>query len=85
MNCRRRILLCCVALIVGSLASSSVAQEGPLESTQPTGITPEAIITRFAAQEKLFKEAREHYTYRQDIKVQTRDGDTVTGEYHEVV
>ena len=34
--------------------------------------------------EKLFKEAREHYTYRQDIKVQTRDGNTVTGEYHEV-
>src|SRR6266436_5090169 len=61
-----------------------VAQEGPLETTPPTGITPEEIITRFAAKEKLFKEAREHYTYRQDIKVQTRDGDTVTGEYHEV-
>ena len=32
----------------------------------------------------MFKEARDQYTYRQDIKVQTRDGDTVTGEYHEV-
>ena len=61
-----------------------LAQEGPLENTQPTGITPEEIITRFAAKEKLFKEARDHYTYRQDIKVQTRDGDTVTGEFHEV-
>src|SRR6202158_5573761 len=37
-----------------------------------------------AAPEKLFKDAREHYTYRQDIKVQIRDGETVTGEYHEV-
>jgi hypothetical protein len=74
-------------LFVAALAALSlpaVAQEGPLESTPPKGITPEEIITQFAAREKLFKEAREHYTYRQDIKVQTRDGDTVTGEYHEV-
>ena len=61
-----------------------LAQEGSLENVPPNGITPEEIIQRFAAKEKEFKEAREHYTYRQDIKVQTRDGDTVTGEYHEV-
>ncbi len=60
------------------------AQEGPLENTPPKGATPEEIITRFAAREKLFKEARDHYTYRQDIKVETRDGDTITGQYHEV-
>src|SRR5258707_6705279 len=65
-------------------ALSLLAQEGPLENQPPTGITPEEVITRFAAKEKLFKEARDHYTYRQDIKVQTRDGDTVTGEFHEV-
>src|SRR5712671_6789135 len=61
-----------------------MAQEGPLDNSPPQGITPEEIITRFAAKEKLFKEARDHYTYRQDIKVQTRDGDTVTGEFQEV-
>jgi hypothetical protein len=66
------------------LAQPLIAQEGPLDSTPPKNITSEEIITHFAAQEKLFKEAREHYTFRQDIKVQTRDGDTVTGEYHEV-
>src|SRR5258708_39872856 len=60
------------------------AQEGPLENTPLRGVTAEEIIQRFAAKEKLFKEARDQYTYRQDIKVQTRDGDTVTGEYHEV-
>jgi hypothetical protein len=64
--------------------AQAAAQEGALENTPPTGTTSEEIITRFAAREKLFKDAREHYTYRQDIKVQTRDGDTVTGEYHEV-
>jgi len=75
-----------VAALTGFLfaALPMASQEGPLENTPPTGITAEEIITRFAAQEKLFKDAREHYTYRQDIKVQTRDGNTVTGEYHEV-
>src|ERR1022692_2554334 len=62
----------------------TVAQEGALENAAPKGVTPEEIITHFAAREKLFKDARDRYTYRQDIKVQTRDGDTVTGEYHEV-
>jgi hypothetical protein len=62
----------------------SFAQEGPLQSAQPQGITAEEIISKFAAREKLFKEARDNYTYRQDIKVETLDGKTVTGEYHEV-
>ncbi len=61
----------------------AIAQEGPLESAQPTGITPEEIIQRFAAKEKEFKEARDQYTYRQDIHVMTLDGSTVTGEYRE--
>src|ERR1700678_3868178 len=67
-----------------SLTSLADAQEGPLDSAPPKGVTPEEIITHFAARAKLFKDARESSTYRQDIKVQTRDGDTVTGEYHEV-
>jgi hypothetical protein len=72
-------------LMASALATvPAAAQEGALDNTPPTGTKPEEIITRFAAREKLFKEARDHYTYRQDIKVQTRDGDTVTGEYHEV-
>jgi hypothetical protein len=75
-----------LASLVGCFSSvlPGVAQEGPLENIAPKGVTPEEIITHFAAREKLFKDARERYTYRQDIKVQTRDGDTVTGEYHEV-
>jgi hypothetical protein len=60
------------------------AQEGSLDPAQPKGTTPEQIIQRFAAKEKQFKEARDRYTFRQDVKVQTVDGDTVDGEYHEV-
>jgi hypothetical protein len=81
----RRVPFLSLLLAVGMLTvAPASAQEGPLENKPPQGVTSDEIVTRFAAKEKLFKEAREHYTYRQDIKVQTRDGDTVTGEYHEV-
>jgi hypothetical protein len=75
-----------IALLAGGLLSALplLAQEGSLDNTQPKGITPEEIITRFAAKEREFKAAREHYTYRQEITVKTLDGDTVTGAYQEV-
>src|SRR5579864_1667070 len=78
-------LLFCVALLASSLAILPAnAQEGPLENTPPTGTTPEDIIKRFAAKETEFAKARDQYTYRQDVKVQTVDGETVDGEYREV-
>lgn len=67
-----------------SLSAMAPAQEGPLSTDQPKGITPQQIIEKFAAKEAEFKEARDHYTYRQDIRVDTLDGKTVTGEHREV-
>lgn len=60
------------------------AQEGPLSNDQPKGVTSQEIIEKFAAKEKEFKDARDNYTFRQDVRVQTLDGTTVTGEYREV-
>jgi hypothetical protein len=59
--------------------------EGALVEKPPQGITVEEIIQKFATKEKQFKEAREQYTYRQEVKVQTLDGNTVDGEYHSVI
>jgi len=84
MNLLLRRLLCLTLLACGLAVSSLRAQEGPLQDTPPEGTTPEEIIKRFAAKETEFAKAREQYTYRQDVKVQTVDGDTVDGEYHEV-
>ena len=69
-------------LLLSSL--SLRAQEGQLDKSEPKGITPEEIIQRFASKEKEFKQARDQYTYRQSVKVQTLDGDTVDGEYQQV-
>ena len=81
LSCR---LLLCLALAMCGLGTIAVAQEGPLDSSQPSGVTPDEIIKRFAAKETDFAKAREQYTYRQDVKVQTVDGETVDGEYREV-
>jgi hypothetical protein len=82
----RKNLFSFVALLsfCATLSMMSFAQEGALDPAQPKGITPEEIIQRFAAKEKEFQQARDQYTYRQDVKVQTVDGDTIDGEYHEV-
>jgi hypothetical protein len=70
--------------VLAIAASAQDRGEGPLDPAPPKGITPEEIIKKFAAHEKEFKAAREGYTYRQEVKVQTLDGDTVDGEYHMV-
>ena len=77
-------LLCLTVLVCGLAALPARAQEGPLENTPPAGTTSEDIIKRFAAKETEFSKARDQYTYRQDVKVETLDGSTVTGQYHEV-
>jgi len=85
MNRSLRTIVSAVVFALCAFAALPIAsQEGPLENTPPTGVTPEEIIRRFAAKEKEFKEARDRYTYRQDIVVRTLDGKTPTGEYHEV-
>src|SRR5437016_14606446 len=72
-----------IVLLSWLLTPSAVAQEGALDPSQPKGSTPEQIIQRFAAKEKEFKEARDQYTYRQTVKLQPLDGDTVDGEFQE--
>jgi hypothetical protein len=61
------------------------AQESTLDKSEPKGTTVEEVIKRFAAKEKEFQAARDLYTYRQDVKVQTLEGETPDGgEYRQV-
>ncbi len=80
----RGSLLSLLLWVCAFAAVPLAAQEGPLENIPPKGTTPEEIIKRFAAKETEFAKARDQYTYRQDVKVETVDGDTVDGQYHEV-
>jgi hypothetical protein len=76
-------IMLALLLITAPLVASDRG-EGALDPSQPTGITVDQIIQNFAAKEKQFKIAREQYAYRQDLLVQTLDGDTPNGEFREV-
>lgn len=78
------LIFCLILLGCGVAVTPAFAQEGPLDSASPKDITPDEIVKRFAEKETEFAKARDNYTYRQDVKVETLDGDTVDGEYHEV-
>src|SRR5438105_7206845 len=74
-----------VIAVVPSNAQSNDKGEGELIKEPPKGITSDQVIQKFAAREKEFQQARDNYTYRQDVKVQTIDEDTPDGEYEQVV
>ena len=80
----RSLALLCAVFTLVAVAPVASAQEGPLDKTEPKGITVEDIIKRFSAKEKDFKIARDQYTFRQDVKVMTLDGDTPDGNYQQV-
>ena len=80
---RFALALCTVIIFSGLTSLPAAADEGSLDPARPKGATVEEIIRRFADKEKEFKEARDQYTFRQTVKVQTVDGNTVTGEYQE--
>jgi hypothetical protein len=71
-------------LLIAVLSATASAQEGALDKTEPKGTTIPEIIKRFATKEKEFRDAREQYTFRQDVKVMTLDGDTPDGNYQQV-
>jgi ketosteroid isomerase-like protein len=53
-----------------------------LDPSLPEGLTVRDIISRFAAKEETYKQAREHYTYRQVVRMQTlNDNGFPDGEY----
>jgi hypothetical protein len=57
---------------------------GLLDTAPPKNMTVPELIQKFAAEETKVKEARTHYTYTQDVLVQTINGTAVDGQFHEV-
>ena len=57
---------------------------GPLDPQQPKGTSVQEIIQAFTAKENQFKQARDHYTWTEDVKYQQLDGISVVGEFRQV-
>ncbi|HTW59668.1 MAG TPA: hypothetical protein VMD99_16185 [Terriglobales bacterium] len=75
-----------LALIAGSAAAQTNCDEGngTLNTNPPQNVTVPELIQRFTAKETEVKEARSHYTYTQDVLVQSLNGKQVDGQFHEV-
>jgi len=57
---------------------------GPIDPAQPKAISVQEIIQKFTAKEDEFKQARDHYTWTEDVKYQQVDGISVVGEFRQV-
>jgi hypothetical protein len=83
--------VCCMCVTVVafllpfSLAAQTNCEAGNsrLNTAEPTSITSQQIIQKFATEEGVFKDARNHYTYTQEVIVQTLQDDRVDGEMRE--
>jgi len=77
-------------LVLSGLVSAAQAQtecaegNGILDTAPPKNMTAQELIQKVAAEETKVKEARTHYTYTQDVMVQTLNGTAVDGQFHEV-
>ncbi len=87
MMYRKLTLRVCLPLLGFLLPLTAAAQtncedgNGPLNSAAPQGLSVQDLVQKFAGKEAVFKDARNHYTYTQEIIVQTLDGNTVDGEF----
>ncbi len=65
---------------------ANIAGFGPLDPAPPTGITVAQIVERMGAREAAFEHARDQYTFRQSVKMDTinDDNNRPDGEWQEV-
>jgi hypothetical protein len=76
-----------LALCGGSAHAQTACAEGDgvLDTAAPKTLTAPEVIQKFTAQETKVKEARDRYTYTQDVMVQTLgDKGGVDGQFHEI-
>jgi hypothetical protein len=79
------LLLLLYALSLSASAQTDCeAGNGLLDFSPPKTMSVQDVIQKFGAAETATKQARLHYTYKQDVLLQTLVGKNVTGEFHEV-
>ena len=85
-----RITFMALLMALASVATLTMAQtdcatgDSPLDNTPPKNMSPQELIQKFTAAENRVKEARSHYTFTQDVLVQTLNDKAADGQWHEV-
>ena len=81
-----RVLTFASALVLASTTAFAQQGFGPLDTSEPAGITVAQIIEKMGTRETAFEAARNEYTFRQTVKMDTISDDTnkPDGEYQQV-
>jgi hypothetical protein len=87
---RTLIAIVAIFLVLGVWVAGAQAQtdcaegNGILDTAPPKDTTVPQLIQKIAAEENKVRDARSHYTFTQDVLVQTLNGKAVDGQFHEV-
>ena len=85
MVSRVSLLAFVLLLAVGSQGQTNCEEgNGLLDFSPPKTMTVQDVIKKFGVAEDVAKQERLHYTFKQDVLMQTLSGKSVTGEFHEV-
>ena len=87
MNLFARQTAALLALALAApLAACAQSGFGPLDPAPPKDLSVDQIIKKFGEREAEFRQARDNYTFRQSVKIDTIDDDSnkVDGEYQQV-
>lgn len=71
-------------LVVAHAQTNCADGNGVLDNAPPKNASAQELIQKFVAGEDRVQAARLHYTYTQDVLVQTLEGKNVDGQFHEV-
>jgi len=78
-------ILVLAVFLAGAQAQTDCADgNGVLDMSPPKNMTAAELIQKFAAEETKVQEARTHYTYTQDVLVQTLTGSAADGQFHQI-
>lgn len=89
-NAHRRAVLAALSILMLILvfarahAQTDCGAGSTLDTTPPKEMSTDVLLQKFLAQETKVNAARSRYQYTQDVLVQTLDGKTVDGQFHQV-
>lgn len=83
-----RLVIASALVLGGFLASASgqtnCGEGSTLDTSQPKNISVQELTQKFLAGEDRAQAARRHYSYTQDVLVQTLDAKSISGQFHQV-
>ena len=74
----------CALLSQANAQTDCVEGNDILDITPPKSMTPQELIQKFTARETALRDLRSHYTFTQDVLVQTLDETKVDGQFHQI-